>query len=148
MSEEKRQAQRKESMKFRDVGAKINKNKTKQTEAQHSSPPCSLPPKAFRKPRKVDREKLAKAAGDIVTYLSNNTVTFFEGTMDPKQQSEPKERIENVWFGEEKGKEFDEDDQVMMITVKCCTLTLLQQTRISDWRAKPPSPSGPPSKIS
>ncbi len=49
--------------------------------------------------------------------------------MFPSQQSEPKEEIENVWSGSEKGKNFKDDDQVMMITVpkhggKCDVLYL------------------------
>ncbi len=129
MSEEKRQAQKKESMKFIDDEA--NKKEIKQTkmQAQHSSPPCSLPPKEFRKPRKFDRGNLAKTARDSVASLTNGAVTFSGGTMGPKQQKEPEERIENIWSGSEKGKKFKDDDQVMMITVsketgKCDVLYL------------------------
>jgi hypothetical protein len=120
LSDEKRQAQRKESMKFRDVEAKKNQNKQTKTQAQHSSPPCSLPPKAFRKPRKFDRGKLAKASRDSVAFLSNSTVTFSTGTMDPRQQSEPKGGGQDAFpfrKDPEAGKQFKEDDQVMMITV-------------------------------
>jgi hypothetical protein len=47
--------------------------------------------------------------------------------MDPKQQKSPEERVESVWT--ETGKNFKEDDQVMMITVsketgKCDVLYL------------------------
>ena len=119
LSEEKGQAQRKESVKFRDVEADKPKIKQTKMQAQHSPPPRSLPPKAFHKPRKFDRGKLAKPARDSVASLTNGTVTFSGSTMNPKQQQDPEERMENVWT--EKGKEFKEDDQVMMITVSKAT---------------------------
>ncbi len=56
--------------------------------------------------------------------------------MFPTRESEPKEDIENAWFGAEKGKNFKDDDQVMMITVP-------KQGGKCD-----PSPSAPPSKRS
>jgi hypothetical protein len=122
LSDEKRQAQREESMKFKDVGAKKNKNKQTKTKAQHSSPPCSLPSKAFRKPRKFDRGKLAKASRDSVAFLSNSAVTFSTNTrnptMDPKEPSEPKDAMASVWEKDSlEGEHFQHDDHVMMITV-------------------------------
>ena len=115
-SEEKMEAQRKESMKLSDAGAKKNENKNSNPMANLSSTPCSLPPKAFNKPRKFDRGKLAKSAMDSVASLTNGTVTFSGATMESKQ---------SIWTDEtgkiaftEKGKKFEEDDQVMMITVK------------------------------
>jgi hypothetical protein len=117
LSDEKGKAKRGESARIDDEGAKKNNNKQTKTKAQNSSPLSSLPPKSFHKPRKFDRGKLAKAAGDSVVSLTNNAVTFSEGAMNPTQESEPKEDIENAWFGAEKGKNFKNDDQVMMITV-------------------------------
>ncbi len=114
-----------------------------------------MPPKEFRKPRKFDRGKLEKAARDSVASLTNGTVTFSGGTMDPKQQNEPKEEIENVWFGSEKGKKFKDDDQVMMITVpkqgRKCEVLYLNAASASEymsWQIAPPSLSAPPSKKS
>ncbi len=117
LSDEKGKAKRGESTKIDDEGAKKNNNKQTKTKAQNSSPLSSLPPKSFHKPRKFDRGKLAKAARDSVAFLTNEAVTFSGGTMFPTRKSEPKEEIENVWFGSEKGKNFKDDDQVMMITV-------------------------------
>ena len=72
--EEKGKAERKESMMYSDVEA--NKNQIKQTkmQAQHSSPPCSSPPKEFQT----------------------------RPTMEPKQPKDPEALTENVWT--EKGK--------------------------------------------
>ena len=110
------EAQRKESMKLSDDGAKKNENNKSNTKAHLSSTPCSLPPKAFNKPRKFDRGKLAKSAKDGVASLTNGTVPFSGATMESKQ---------SIWTDDtgkiaftEKGKKFEEDDQVMMITVK------------------------------
>ena len=56
--------------------------------------------------------------------------------MFPTQQSEPKEEIENVWFGSEKGKNFKDDDQVMMITMpkhgRNCDVLYLNAASSSD----------------
>ncbi len=117
LSDEKGKAKRGESARIDDEGAKKNNNKQTKTKAQNPSPLSSLPPKSFHKPRKFDRGKLAKAARDSVASLTNEAVIFSGSTMFPSQQSEPKEEIENVWFGSEKGKNFKDDDQVMMITV-------------------------------
>ena len=119
----KRQAQRTESMKFRDVGAKKNKNKQTKTKAQHSSPPCSLPPQTFHKPGKVDREKLT-----------------MKNRENLKEQSEPKDANESVWEKDSlEGKHFQNDDQVMMITVpkkggRCGVLYLNAASESEDMR--------------
>ena len=76
-------------------------NKQKQKLKTHHHSPLYLP---NRSTRKFDRRKLAKAAIDSVASSTNDAVTFSGGTMFPTQQSEPKEEIENVGFGSEKGK--------------------------------------------
>jgi hypothetical protein len=110
-------------MEFRVVGAKKNQNKQTKTQAQHSSTPCSLPPQAFHKPRKFDREKLAMAS-----------------RKNPKEPSERKHANESVWERDSlEGERFQTDDQVMMITVpkngeRCGVLYLNAASESEDMR--------------
>jgi hypothetical protein len=112
-------------MKFRDVEAKKDQNKQKQTKtlAQHSSPPRSLPPQAFHKPRKVDRENLAMS-----------------GRGNHKEPSERKDVDESVWERNAlKREHFQDEDQVMTITVpkkgeRCRVLYLTSASESEDMR--------------